>query len=130
MGINAEYNPKRVNAVIMKMQEPKATAIIWESGKICVNGTATEDDNYKAARKFCKILQKIGYKNAKFKNYEKCNVLGKIDLKCPINLEELHLKNKERATYEPELFPGVVMRLKKPDVTCFVFVYGNMVFTV
>jgi len=125
---NAEYNPRRFNAVIMRIQDPKATAIIWESGTLCVNGTSSEALNHKASRKFCKILQELGF-NAKFRNYKTCNVLGKIDLRVPINLEELSLKHKDIASYEPELFPGVIMRLNDPKVTVFIFVSGNLVFT-
>jgi len=125
---NAEYNPRRFNAVIMRILDPKATAIIWESGTLCINGTSSEALNHKAARKFCKILQELGF-SAKFRNYKLCNVLGKIDLRVPINLEELSLKHKDIASYEPELFPGIIMRLTDPKVTVFVFVSGNLVFT-
>jgi len=31
---NAEYNPKRFAAVIMRIREPKTTALIFASGKM------------------------------------------------------------------------------------------------
>lgn len=31
---NAEYNPKRFAAVIMRIREPKSTALIFASGKM------------------------------------------------------------------------------------------------
>jgi transcription initiation factor TFIID TATA-box-binding protein len=31
---NAEYNPKRFQAVIMRVREPRTTALIFASGKV------------------------------------------------------------------------------------------------
>ena len=38
---NAEYNPKRFAAVIMRIKEPKTTALIFSSGKIVCTGAKT-----------------------------------------------------------------------------------------
>lgn len=35
---NTEFNPRRFGAVIMRLREPRATALIFGSGKICVTG--------------------------------------------------------------------------------------------
>jgi TATA-box binding protein (TBP) (component of TFIID and TFIIIB) len=35
---NAEYNPKRFAAVIMRIRDPKTTALIFASGKMVVTG--------------------------------------------------------------------------------------------
>lgn len=43
---NAEYNPKRFAAVIMRIREPKTTALIFASGKMVVTGAKSEDDRY------------------------------------------------------------------------------------
>ena len=37
---NAEYNPKRFAAVIMRIREPKTTALIFSSGYSCTLHTA------------------------------------------------------------------------------------------
>ena len=42
---NAEYNPKRFAAVIMRIREPKTTALIFASGKMVVTGAKSEDDS-------------------------------------------------------------------------------------
>lgn len=41
---NAEYNPKRFAAVIMRIREPKTTSLIFASGKMVVTGAKSEDD--------------------------------------------------------------------------------------
>lgn len=35
---NAEYNPKRFAAVIMRIRDPKTTALIFGSGKMVITG--------------------------------------------------------------------------------------------
>ena len=56
---NAEYNPKRFAAVIMRIREPKTTALIFKSGKMVVTGAKTEEDARNAARKYARIIQKL-----------------------------------------------------------------------
>lgn len=48
---NAEYNPKRFSAVIMRIREPKTTALIFRSGKMVVTGAKSEEQARHAARK-------------------------------------------------------------------------------
>ena len=33
---NAEYNPKRFQAVIMRILQPRTTALIFSTGKVCL----------------------------------------------------------------------------------------------
>lgn len=58
---NAEYNPKRFAAVIMRIREPKSTALIFHSGKMVCTGTKSEQEARIASRKYAKILQKLNY---------------------------------------------------------------------
>ncbi|RLN41418.1 TATA-box-binding protein 1 [Panicum miliaceum] len=63
---NAEYNPKRFAAVIMRIREPKTTALVFASGKMVCTGAKSEEHSKLAARKYARIIQKLGYP-AKFK---------------------------------------------------------------
>eukprot|EP00834_Sanchytrium_tribonematis_P001632 NODE_41_length_34096_cov_2.002235.p28 type:complete len:132 gc:universal NODE_41_length_34096_cov_2.002235:24921-25316(+) len=58
---NAEYNPKRFAAVIMRIREPKTTALIFSSGKMVVTGAKSEEQSRLAARKYARIVQKLGF---------------------------------------------------------------------
>lgn len=53
---NAEYNPKRFAAVIMRVREPKTTALIFSSGKMVCTGAKSEEQSRQAARKVCMQL--------------------------------------------------------------------------
>lgn len=58
---NAEYNPKRFAAVIMRIREPRTTALIFSSGKMVCTGAKSEQDSRLAARKYARIIQKLGF---------------------------------------------------------------------
>lgn len=58
---NAEYNPKRFAAVIMRIRDPKTTALIFASGKMVVTGARNEDAARVAGRKYARIIQKLGF---------------------------------------------------------------------
>ena len=47
----------------------------------------------------------------------------------PISLELLLYANPSNATYEPELFPGLVYRMKDPKIVLLIFVSGKVVLT-
>lgn len=66
---NAEYNPKRFAAVIMRIREPRTTALIFSSGKMVCTGAKSEEDSRLAARKYARIIQKLGFP-AKFLDFK------------------------------------------------------------
>lgn len=48
---NAEYNPKRFAACIVRIREPKTTALMFNSGKMVIAGAKSEEASRLAARK-------------------------------------------------------------------------------
>ncbi|PWA54525.1 hypothetical protein CTI12_AA435300 [Artemisia annua] len=85
---NAEYNPKRFAAVIMRIRDPKTTALIFASGKMVCTGAKSEQSSKLAARKYARIIQKLGFP-AKFKDFKIQNIVASCDVKFPIRLEGL-----------------------------------------
>jgi transcription initiation factor TFIID TATA-box-binding protein len=125
---NAEYNPKRFAAVIMRIREPKTTALIFASGKMVVTGAKSEDDSKLASRKYARIIQKLGFA-AKFMEFKIQNIVGSCDIKFPIRLEGLASRHHNFSSYEPELFPGLIYRMMKPKIVLLIFVSGKIVLT-
>lgn len=125
---NAEYNPKRFAAVIMRIRDPKTTALIFASGKMVVTGAKSEADARLAARKYARIVQKLG-SDAKFLDFKIQNVVASTDVKFPIRLEGLAFSHGMFCSYEPELFPGLIYRMVEPKVVLLVFVSGKVVLT-
>ncbi|CAK7219072.1 TATA-binding protein (TBP) [Sporothrix eucalyptigena] len=125
---NAEYNPKRFAAVIMRIRDPKTTALIFASGKMVVTGAKSEDDSKLASRKYARIIQKLGF-DAKFTDFKIQNIVGSCDIKFPVRLEGLASRHHNFSSYEPELFPGLIYRMIKPKVVLLIFVSGKTVLT-
>ena len=94
---NAEYNPNRFAAVIMRLQRPKTTALIFRSGKMVITGAKSEVDCSLAGRKYAKIINKIiGREEPEGPRSSSStlkieNVLASFDVKFPIHLDELQL---------------------------------------
>ncbi|XP_069356570.1 TBP-related factor-like [Maniola hyperantus] len=124
----SEYNPSRFNGVVMKILEPRTTALIFKSGKIVCTGAKNEHDAYIGARKFARIIQKLGYP-VKFLNFKVQNFIATADLRFPLRLEALQQAHGQFTSYEPELFAGLVYRMIRPRVVLLIFVNGKLVIT-
>jgi len=125
---NVEYNPKRFAAAIMRIRNPKTTALIFSSGKMVCTGAKTEALAREAARKYAKVIIKLGFP-AQFKDFKIQNMVGSCDVQFPIRLEGLAWQHGHFAQYEPELFPGLIYRMQMPKIVLFIFVSGKIVLT-
>ena len=140
---NAEYNPKRFAAVIMRIKEPKTTALIFSSGKMVCTGAKSEEDSKKASRKYAKIIRSLGFP-VDFKEFKVQNIVGSCDVKFQISLSKLNMKlgrlnagadsgnNKNKkyiCHYEPEIFPGLIYHMLEPEIVLLIFVSGKIVLT-
>ena len=125
---NVEYNPKRFASAIMRMREPRTTAMIFSSGKLVCTGAKNERESRIAARKFSRILQKLGYQ-LKFIDFKIQNIVGNCDVQFTIGLKELQMAHSQFCNWEPELFPGLVYRMVKPRVVLLIFASGKVVLT-
>ncbi|RDX97310.1 TATA-box-binding protein, partial [Mucuna pruriens] len=112
----------------MRIREPKTTALIFASGKMVCTGAKSEQQSKLAARKYARIIQKLGFP-AKFKDFKIQNIVGSCDVKFPIRLEGLAYSHGAFSSYEPELFPGLIYRMKQPKIVLLIFVSGKIVLT-
>jgi transcription initiation factor TFIID TATA-box-binding protein len=119
---------KRFAAAIMRIRAPKTTALIFSSGKMVCTGAKTEALAREAARKYAKVIAKLGFP-AQFKEFKIQNMVGSCDVKFPIRLEGLAWSHGHFAQYEPELFPGLIYRMQLPKIVLLIFVSGKIVLT-
>lgn len=144
---NAEYHPKRFAACVLRVREPKCTALVFETGKIVVTGATSVEDSKRGCRKFAKILKKLGnpvqfldvswggWGGVVFagthcvRQFQVQNMVAVCDMRAPLSLENFASDNAEHTSYEPELFPGAIFRMEQPRVVVLMFVTGKMVFT-
>ena len=139
---NAEYNPSRINAVIMRIKKPKTAALIFNSGIIIVLGARDKEKSKEAAKIYTKQIKNLRYK-VKFSNFKIVNIVATCDLGFPIKLTNLSIKlnfmlgknqsnndkeEKSPCHYEPEVFPGLIYHMRNPELTILIFQSGKMNF--
>ena len=125
---NAEYNPKKFAAVIMRIEEPKTTALIFASGKMVCTGARNEEESKQASRTYAKIILKLGFP-VKFSEFTVQNIVASCDVKFPIRLEGLASSYLKFCSYEPEMFPGLIFHMIEPKIVLLIFVSGKIVLT-
>ena len=112
----------------MRLRDPKTTALIFASGKMVCTGAKTEEASKTAARKYARIIQKLG-NPVSFQNFSIQNIVGSVDVKFAIDLEQISNVHHQFCTYEPEIFPGLVYRMMDPKIVILIFVSGKLVLT-
>lgn len=124
----SEYNPKRFPGAVLRLLDPKVTALTFSTGKMVICGAKHESLASLGARKFTRILQKLG-NDVAIKDFKINNMLGTCDLKFPIRLDDFNDKHAQFSRYEPELFPALIYRLVRPRTVMLIFVNGKIVIT-
>mmetsp|Transcript_15103 Transcript_15103/g.27338 ORF Transcript_15103/g.27338 Transcript_15103/m.27338 type:complete len:297 (-) Transcript_15103:148-1038(-) len=126
---NTEFNPRRFAAVIMRLREPRATALIFGSGKLVITGTKSSHNSSLATKKIAYILERVGFQPSSYINFKVQNIVGTVDVGFPVRLEGVAFAHPTFSSYEPELFPGLIYRLVQPRVVLLIFVSGKVVIT-
>ena len=57
------------------------------------------------------------------------NIIATTDIGFPVRLEGIVFAHAKFASYEPELFPGLIYRMIEPKVVLLIFVSGKVVIT-
>lgn len=129
---NTEYNPEQFPGLVIRIKEPKTTALIFSSGNVVCTGAKTMEEVDKSIKKIIKTLEKI---NIKIKIEPKINVQnivasGNVGMDLNLNVLAMKLPNTE---YEPEQFPGLVYKLGGKEgsdrATFLLFSNGKIVCT-
>jgi len=120
----AEYFPDNFPGAVYRMQKPRASFLIFSSGKATCVGTASEKDAKEAIANMSKLLKTMGI-NVKILKIEVQNIVAstKLDTRFDIDKMAFELENSE---YEPETFPGLVYKTKG-SVTFLIFGTGKIV---
>lgn len=125
---NTEYNPEQFPGLVIRIKEPKTSALIFSSGKVVCTGARSMEKVHEAIKKIIKNLEKI---NIKIKIEPKISIQnivasGSVGMDLNLNILAMKLDNTE---YEPEQFPGLVYKLPDTKATFLLFSNGKIVCT-
>ncbi len=129
---NAEYNPETFPGLIFKIENPKASSLLFSSGKIICTGTKSLAEAKRAIRRIIQELGKVGIKCSGKPEIEVQNMVASGSVGGKLNLNAIVFKF-DNTEYEPEQFPGLVYKLtgaeKLQNITFLLFGTGNIVIT-
>lgn len=125
---NTEYNPEQFPGLVIRIKEPKTSALIFSSGKIVCTGARSMDKVKESIEKIIKSLEKINIKIAKFPEVKIQNMVASGTVGMDLNLNTLAMK-LDNTEYEPEQFPGLVYKLAEAKATFLLFSNGKVVCT-
>jgi transcription initiation factor TFIID TATA-box-binding protein len=124
------YNPKKFAAAIQRYSDPKIAVLMFSPGKFVCTGSKKDDQAIFIVDDVVSGLKENGYDSIYIERFDIQNVVCRALLGVPIDCDLLAAERSGECNYEPDLFPGVVMRYEpiKP-VTVLVFKSGKMVLT-
>ena len=125
---NTEYNPEQFPGLVIRIKDPKTSALIFSSGKVVCTGARSMDKVEESIKKIIKSLEKINVKIKIKPEIKIQNIVasGKIGMDLNLNTLAMKLENTE---YEPEQFPGLVYKLPMAKATFLLFSNGKIVCT-
>jgi len=122
-----QYDPKHFNEIIIKIHDPKATYLLFASGRLVCTGTRDISANKQAIEKIRLLLKSCGVNCILHQPTEYIirNIVG--------SGSTASKKHRKLVQYETELFPGAIVKFPDSihDTYCFTVLcmpYNNIQF--
>jgi transcription initiation factor TFIID TATA-box-binding protein len=125
---NTEYNPEQFPGLVIRIRDPKTSALIFSSGKVVCTGARSMDKVEQSIDKIIKSLKKIGIDITIKPKISIQNIVASGSVGMDLNLNVLAMK-LDNTEYEPEQFPGLVYKLDEAKATFLLFSNGKIVCT-
>jgi len=125
---NTEYNPEQFPGLVIRIRDPKTSALIFSSGKVVCTGARSMEKVEESIVKIIKAIKKIGIDITIKPKISVQNIVASGSIGMDLNLNVLAMK-LENTEYEPEQFPGLVYKLDEAKATFLLFSNGKIVCT-
>jgi transcription initiation factor TFIID TATA-box-binding protein len=125
---NTEYNPEQFPGLVIRIRDPKTTALIFSTGKVVCTGARSMDKVRESIKQIIKSLEKIGIKIKVKPEIKIQNIVASGSIGMDLNLNTLAMK-LDNTEYEPEQFPGLVYKIPMAKATFLLFSNGKIVCT-
>jgi len=122
----AEYKPTVFPGLVLRLRNPRATALIFSSGRIVCTGAKSEKQARLAVEAAIEELRRGGIVILGRPEAIVRNVVASCRLGVSLDLDEV-ARSLRGAIYEPGRFPGLVYRAKGSGVAILLFRNGNAI---
>ncbi len=123
-----EYEPEQFPGLVYRLENPKAAALIFNTGKIVCTGTKSPRQAKKAISNLVEKIKELGIDINKVKDIKIQNIVASAFVGEELNLNQIAFE-LEGTEYEPEQFPGLVYRLDFPKTVFLLFSSGKVICT-
>ncbi|MCX8198315.1 MAG: TATA-box-binding protein [Candidatus Micrarchaeota archaeon] len=128
---DVEYEPEQFPGAILKLKEPKTSLLLFKNGKIICTGGKNEAEVASAIEKTLKML--INYSKVKppkgFKpTFTVQNIVASAEMDVELDLYAI-ASEIEDVEYEPEQFPGAILKFPSPKTSLLLFKNGKVICT-
>lgn len=113
-------------SVVLKLRDPKAAVLAFESGKIVCAGAKSEDEARRAVASAVKKLSACCEKPPRSVEVKITNIVASGSLGGEVDLEGA-ARVLDRVIYEPEQFPALICSVRDPRAVVLVFSNGKIV---
>lgn len=129
---NARYAASRMNAIIVRV--PGATAMLFASGTVTLTGSKSQTGALQAANAVAAEVARVLLTRVGVRNFSVRNIVCSWSVGFRVRLEGVASDCYMDANYEPELFPGLRLKMSvqtrsgESKLTAQIFSSGKVVF--
>ncbi|MBW6451349.1 MAG: TATA-box-binding protein [DPANN group archaeon] len=123
-----EYEPEQFPGLVYRIKEPKSAALVFNSGKIVCTGTKSSEQATSAINILLEDIRSIGIEIPHDSDITVHNMVASTKVAEELNLNKIAF-TLEGTEYEPEQFPGLVLRFLDPKVVFLLFRSGKVICT-
>ena len=127
---NVEYEPEQFPGAILKLKEPKTSLLLFKNGKVICTGAKSEENVDKSIRTAYKNIKECvkGPKKKPTLTFKIVNIVASANLNVELDLYAI-AREVDNVEYEPEQFPGAILKLKEPKTSLLLFKNGKLICT-
>lgn len=123
-----EYEPEQFPGAILKLREPKVSMLLFKNGKVICSGADNEKEIALGIKKASKLINSIQkeVKPLRKVKYNVVNLVATASLNQEVDLFKAAF-SLDNVEYEPEQFPGAIVRIYEPKLTLLLFKNGKII---
>ena len=123
---NTEYIPEQFPGLVLRLDKPRVSLLMFESGRIVCTGAMKAGDIDAAVKRLTKMLKKKGMRLSSPPKIEVQNIVSNGSYRGFIDLDWLHTAVPS-TVYQTKQFPGLKYAMDNPKVVFLLFANGKFV---
>ena len=127
---NVEYEPEQFPGAILRIENPRSRLLVFKNGKLICTGNRNREQIRQAIRKTIELLKEaqphLNLPDPDSVDFRVENIVASASLGVTVDLYSL-AATLDNVEYEPEQFPGAIIRIRDPKATILLFKNGNLI---